>query len=64
MSTVENDVKTANNDISLRTYLERTGNGARKSNGLVINPAVVEEEEGLTPVLLALGRVTTHYLTW
>ncbi|WP_426727333.1 hypothetical protein [Enterobacter cloacae complex sp. 288G10] len=36
MSTIENDVKTANNDISLRTYLERSGNGARKSNGLVI----------------------------
>lgn len=55
MSTVENDVKTANNDISLRTYLERTGNGARKSNGLVINPAVVEEEEGFNTRTAGIG---------
>ncbi len=55
MSTIENDVKTANNDISLRTYLERTGNGARKSNGLVINPAVVEEEEGFNTRTAGIG---------
>ncbi|EGE2353514.1 DNA-binding protein [Escherichia coli] len=55
MSTIENDVKTANNDISLRTYLERSGNGARKSNGLVINPAVVEEEEGFNTRTAGIG---------
>ncbi|MGV4307900.1 DNA-binding protein [Citrobacter portucalensis] len=55
MSTIENDVKTANNDISLRTYLERSGNGARKSNGLVINPAVVEEEEGFNTRTAGMG---------
>jgi len=55
MSTIENDVKTAINDVTLRTYLERSGNGARKSNGLVINPAVVEEEEGFNTRTAGMG---------
>ncbi len=46
MSAIETEVKNNSNEISLRGYLERTGNGARKGNGLIIDPSVVVEQEG------------------
>ncbi|CRY84066.1 hypothetical protein [Yersinia intermedia] len=41
--------------LSLRTYVEKTGNGRRLGNGLVINPAVVQEEEGFNTRTAGMG---------
>lgn len=46
MSAIETEVKNNSNEISLRGYLERTGNGARKGNGLIIDPSVVVVNDG------------------
>ncbi|EEX1005157.1 DNA-binding protein [Escherichia coli] len=47
--------KNANVEISLRGYIERTGNGKRKGNGLVIDPAVVTEIEGFNTRTAGMG---------
>lgn len=41
--------------LSLRTYIEKTGNGRRLGNGLVINPAVVQEEDGFNTRTAGMG---------
>lgn len=41
--------------LSLRTYVEKTGNGRRLGNGLVINPAVVQEEDGFNTRTAGMG---------
>lgn len=47
--------KTATPEQSLRGYVERTGNGKRKANGLVIDPAVIVELEGFNTRTAGMG---------
>ncbi|MEP8849254.1 DNA-binding protein [Enterobacter hormaechei] len=42
-------------EVSLRGYIERTGNGKRKANGLVIDPAVIVEIEGFNTRTAGMG---------
>lgn len=57
MSAIETEVKNNSNEISLRGYLERTGNGARKGNGLIIDPSVVVEQEGFNTRTAGMGEL-------
>jgi hypothetical protein len=63
MSAIETEVKNNSNEISLRGYLERTGNGARKGNGLIIDPSVVVEQEGFNTRTAGMGDSTIQCLT-
>lgn len=47
--------KPATPELSLRGYIERTGNGKRKANGLVIDPAVIVEIEGFNTRTAGMG---------
>ncbi|MBL5885612.1 DNA-binding protein [Lelliottia amnigena] len=47
--------KTATPEQSLRGYVERTGNGKRKANGIVIDPAVIVELEGFNTRTAGMG---------
>ncbi|OOB84607.1 hypothetical protein BZY71_23885 [Leclercia adecarboxylata] len=52
-TSTENTVVTP--ELSLRTWLERTGNGKRKGNGMVINPTAVVEVAGFNTRTAGMG---------
>ncbi|EIC1586862.1 DNA-binding protein [Escherichia coli] len=49
--------KASTGEVSLRGYIERTNNGKRKGNGLVIDPAVVVEIEGFNTRTAGMGEL-------
>ncbi len=56
MSAIETEVKTTATK-SAFVVTERTGNGARKGNGLIIDPSVVVEQEGFNTRTAGMGEL-------
>ncbi len=57
-ATLATPAKTKNENVSLRTFLEKNGIGGRLGNGLVMDPTHLNIIPALTPVLLARVRLT------